>query len=251
MLFDRDPKWTVMSDKLLARDYVADRAGTDILIPLLWSGKNPQDIPFEGLPDRFVIKANHGCGYNLIVKNKAELDIGNARSQLRRWLGQNFCHDYVLGTAWAYRNIHPAIMVESFLDDHGNVPLDYKFFCFGGKVEMFKLDFDRFTEHSVVFYDRGCHPIQVHEKGLKRKCESPGLPANIHEMIDVAERLANGFDFIRVDLYSLHGCIYFGELTCYPSGGAGPWEPVSYDFNLGAKWRLSLFEGVGSGSVLA
>lgn len=239
MLFDRDPKWILFSDKVKVRDYVADKIGEQILIPLLWVGRSPSEIPFDELPPRFVIKTNHGCAYTIIVQDKSQLQIAPVLQQLEKWLAENFCHDYVLGTAWAYRNISPTVMIESFLDDDGNVPSDYKFFCFGGRVEVFKLDFDRFTDHSVRFFDRRCQPVEVHEVGLKRYGGNVILPANMDEMIAVAERLAEGLDFIRVDLYNVKGRIFFGELTCYPGGGDGPWDPESFDFALGQKLKLA------------
>jgi len=236
MLFDRDPRWTLLSDKLQVRDYVTAKVGTEILIPLLWTGKRSQDIPFETLPKQFVIKANHGCAYNIIVDDKSRFDPVPARSKIDRWLSENFCHDYVLGTAWAYRNIPPRIMVEAFIGENGSPPVDYKFFCFGGKVEMFKMDFDRFTDHSVAFFDRDCRPLEVHEVGLTRFDRIVVFPPKIREMIELAEKLAEGLDFIRVDLYNVGNRIYFGELTCYPGGGNGPWHPESFDFLWGGKW---------------
>jgi hypothetical protein len=241
MLFDRDPKWTLLSDKLRVRDYVEKRAGKDVLIPLLWSGTRSRDIPFDTFPDQFVIKANHGCGYNIIVSDISQFNTELTKSKIDAWLNENFCHDYILGTAWAYRNISPSIIVESFIGGHGKPPVDYKFFCFDGKVEMFKMDFDRFTDHSVAFFDRRCQKLDVHEKGLKRFSGLITLPDSIHEMIEVAERLATGLDFIRVDLYNNSNRTFFGELTCYPSGGNGPWVPESFDFNCGAKWKLAPF----------
>jgi hypothetical protein len=239
MLYDRNPLWTQLSDKIRVRDYVADKVGSDILIPLLWTGRIPQEIPFDELPEQFVLKTNHGCTYTIIVKEKAHLDFPHARSKLRTWLNENFCYDYALGTAWAYRNICPAILIESFITDDGTVPRDYKFFCFNGKVEAFKLDFDRYTEHSVRFFDRECQPLDVHEVGHKPYDCTVELPHNMQEMIEVAERLAQGFDFIRVDLYSVKGRIFFGELTPYPGGGEGRWDPRSVDFLWGSKWSVA------------
>src|SRR5262249_8673201 len=153
-----------------------------ILIPLLWTGKKPQDIPFDELPSEFVLKTNHGCTYTIIVNEKAQLDRADARNKLTTWLNENFCYDYTIGTAWAYRNISPTILIEGFISDDGSVPRDYKFFCFGGEVQAFKLDFDRYTDHSVRFFDRDCQPLGVHEVGLKRYEGPVKLPHNINDM---------------------------------------------------------------------
>ena len=167
MLFDRDPRWTMLSDRLRVREYVASKVGSEYLVPLLWNGDKPEEIPFDELPLKFVIKTNHGCGYNIIVKDKTQLDQTKTRRQLKKWLGENFCQDKFLGTEWGYKNIRPTIMVESFLDDNGNVPLDYKFFCYSGRVEFLKVDFDRFEDHSEKFFDRNLKPTGYLREGNK------------------------------------------------------------------------------------
>jgi hypothetical protein len=107
MLFDRDPKWTMFSDRLRARDYVANKVGGEYLVPLLWTGDKPEEIPFDKLPLKFVIKTNHGCGYNIFVRDKTQLGQTRAKRQLKKWLGENFCEDKFLGTEWGYKNIRP------------------------------------------------------------------------------------------------------------------------------------------------
>lgn len=236
MLFDRDLLWTTLSDKLLVRDYVAQKVGSEYLIPLLWSGDKPDEIPFGELPLKFVVKANHGCYYNIIVKDKTQLDQTKARRQLRQWLGENFGQDRVLGTAWAYKNIKPAIIVESFLDNNGSVLLDYKFFCYSGRAEFLQINFDRFGDPYEKFFDRNFNPLDLWQ-GTKQYPAKVMRPDNYEDMVRVAESLAGNLDFIRVDLYNVGGRIYFGELTCYPGGGSIPFIPRKYDYLFGEKWR--------------
>ena len=107
MLHERNPLFTLISDKLLVRDYVAEKIGNEYLIPMLWSGDKSEEIPFDELPLRFVIKTNHGCGYNIIVKDNNERDHDKEKMQLKKWLDENFCQDKCLGIAWGYRNIKP------------------------------------------------------------------------------------------------------------------------------------------------
>lgn len=237
MLYERDPLYTLISDKFRVRDYIADKVGGEYLITLLWSGKNPEEIPFDTLPDKFVIKTNHGCEYNIIIQDKTQLNKKKIIMQLKKWLGENFGNDMFLGIAWAYRNIKPHIIIETFLEENGHSPVDYKFFCFSGRVEYFKIDFDRFKGHSVMYFDRDFNKLDLFEPGFKKYQGKIDLPRNIYDLMRLAESLATGFDFIRVDLYSIEDKIYFSELTLYPGGVFSKFEPDYYDYVLGEKWK--------------
>jgi len=235
ILFDRKPLWTTLSDKWRVREYVANKIGCEYLVPVLWRGDKPEEIPFDDLPSKFVIKTNHGCKYIIIVKDKKRMDRTKVKLQLEKWLGENFCQDKFLGNEWAYKNIKPIIMVESFLDNNGKEPEDYKFFCFSGRAEFLQMNFDRFGDASENFYDRDFNQLEVWN-GTKSYKGKVVCPNNYVEMVKVAESLAEDLDFIRVDLYNVRGRIYFGELTCYPGGGAIPFVPRKYDFLFGEKW---------------
>lgn len=239
MFFDRNPQWTMISDKLRVRDYVTKRVGGEYLPQLLWHGTNPEEIPFNELPSKFVVKTNHGCGYNIIVKDKKQLDETKAIKQLNTWLGENFCYSTFVGMAWAYKNINPTIIVESFLENNGKVPEDYKFFCFSGRSEFIQVSLDRFGDASERILDRNYNPLDLYN-GLKLYSGKLVPPDNFAEMVQVAELLAQDFDFVRVDLYNVGGRIYFGELTCYPAGGLAIFVPRDYDFVFGEKWKMQL-----------
>lgn len=237
MLYNRNPVLTQISDKLAVREYVARKVGDGCLIPLLWQGGNPSDIPFDKLPEKFVIKGSHGCGYNIIVDDKTRIDREKIKSKLNRWLSQNFAQDTFLGLAWAYKNIKPTILVESFIDENGRVPLDYKFFCYGGRAEILLMTFDRFGNLEEKHFNRKFQPLDLwngapqHEGKIER-------PLCYEEMLRLADSISSGFDFMRVDLYSVGGHVYFGELTCYPAGGLARFIPREYDFVFGEKWHL-------------
>ena len=238
LLFDRNPLWTMLTDKLRVRDYVAEKVGNKFLVPLLWNGDDPDEIPFDELPQKFVIKTNHGCGYNIIVEDKGKLDIRTATKQMRHWLDVKTGEATFLGVSWGYKNIVPSIIVESFLDDNGKVPLDYKFFCFSGRVELLQMNFDRFGDPYEKTFDRDFNPLNVWQ-GTK---QYPGMvlrPGNYDGMINIAEKLAGNLDFIRVDLYNIEGKVFVGELTCYPGGGMIKWIPRKYDYLLGEKWTIT------------
>lgn len=239
MLYDRDPRLTLISDKLKVRDYVADRLGKNYLIPLLWQGDSPEDIPYEKLPDRFVIKTNHGCGYVILVNDKNRIDKEQVRKILGKWLKENFGRDTYMGIAWGYNNITPVVMIESFLGEAAKAPIDYKFYCFGGQVEFATLHFDRFGEHQTRTYDRKFLPHEF-RYDFDHWAGEFSRPLNYEEMVHLAETLAGEFDFIRVDLYSVGNIIFFGELTPYPGGVNTKFLPARQDIILGEKWSKKI-----------
>lgn len=237
MLYDRNPRWTILSDKLSMREHVANIIGDEFMIPVLWSGDNPEEIPFSTLPPKYVIKTNHACSYNIIVKDKTPVDQKEIQHLLKSWLGINFCEDTFLGAAWAYKNIKPMIIVEEFVDDDGKVPLDYKFFCFSGYAEYLLITFDRHEAPYEKHFTRKFVPLDLWN-GYRQYPRCVERPKNYEQMISLAESLAQGFDFIRVDFYNVGGRIYVGELTCYPAGGLARFIPREYDYIFGDKWKI-------------
>ncbi len=235
MLFDRSPVLSVVADKLAVREYVRERVGQEYLISLLWSGTDPSVIPFESLPTSFVVKLTHGSSFNVIVPDKSTIDTRKVQKKLQKWLRINYCHDFSLGMEWCYRNIKPGIVVEKFVGEEGKVPPDYKFFCFGGRVEYLHVDFGRFVNHTRAICDRDFHRLDV-RLGYPAYGGPVTKPPNYEEMLAVAEALSKDLDFIRCDLYSIKGRTYFGELTNYPDEGACRFYPRDYDFIFGSKW---------------
>ncbi|NPV51854.1 MAG: glycosyltransferase [Candidatus Methanofastidiosum sp.] len=235
MLHNRDPLLTLISDKLLVRDFVASRIDTQYLIPLLWSGSLPNNIPYSYLPKKFVIKTNHGCGYVILVKDKNRLVREEVNRLLLSWLRTNFCTDTYLGSEWAYKHITPRIIVEQFIGDSDKAPEDYKFYCFHGKVEFLTVHYGRFAEHKTRSFDRNFQPydFKYDFDQWEGYCEKP---INFVEMVRIAELLAADFDFMRVDLYNVNGKIYFGELTPYPGGVSTKFLPRYRDYYLGSLW---------------
>lgn len=237
MLHDRDPLLTVLNDKLGCRGFVKERIGSEYLIPLLWAGNSAREIPFDTLPDRFALKASHGNDYNILVFEKANLDREVVQKQVDAWLRQNYCLDVHLGVEWGYKNIKPQVMIEELLVDNDSYPIDYKFWCFSGRVETVTVHFDRFGTHSTRGFSR-----DFEEGGLGFQFPTYqgqyAIPPNHRQMVRLAESLAEGFDFMRVDLYNIDGRIYFGEMTPYPGGVSTEFRPRSLDASLGAKWRF-------------
>lgn len=236
MLYDRSSISTIVNDKFQVRKYLEARGMGKYLIPLLWIGEDPHQIPFDELPEKFVIKTNHGCGYNIIVKDKIHFDREKTVRKLKKWLGENACLDKYLGTEWGYKNIKPYIIIESYIGVNGKVPLDYKFWCFSGTVEFITVHFDRFEKHTVRTFNGNFEPINI-DKMVPVYSGDFHLPTNYREMIQVAESLSEEFAFIRVDLYNVNERIYFGEFSYYPGGVQMKFESREVDNELGKKWK--------------
>lgn len=233
-IFDRNPLLTQLADKYAVREYVAERIGTEYLAKLYYVTDDPATIDFAQLPNRFVIKATHGSGYNLIVKDKSSLDYNEVIQTCRKWLSSNY---YKRGGEWCYRDIPPRIIIEEFLKtDNGDVPPDYKFFCFNGQPHFVQVDVDRFIEHKRNIYDLEWNklPVAYHFKNFDWALDAP---INLGKMISLAQKLSNGLDFIRVDLYSLETQVIVGEMTNYPENGFGNFDPPEYDLVFGEKWQ--------------
>ncbi|MBW2003870.1 MAG: glycosyltransferase [Deltaproteobacteria bacterium] len=240
MLHDRDSLLTLVNDKLNVRNYVKAKVGDGCLVPLLWLGEDAESIPFARLPSKFVIKATHGGGYNVFVKDKKELDQRELVLRVKRFLKKNYCLDRGIGIEWGYKNINPRIIVEPFIEEKGNYPVDYKFYCFSGQVEFVVIHFDRFTGHKTKTFDRDFKP---HEFRYQHPIWQGKFqrPRNFEAMVSLAESLAKSLNFIRVDLYSVGGKIYFSELTPYPGGTTTKFLPERQDIILGRRWGNKVF----------
>ncbi len=239
-LYDRNPLLPVTSDKYAVRFFVKDVFGTEeaekILIPLLYMTDQPENIPFDELPEEYVIKANHGYGAKacIFVKDDAPPDKGNIIRVSKKWLGSSYG---ALAHEWAYQSIKRKVIIEKLVkDENGNLPKDYKFFIFHGKCRLIQVDHNRFSKHVRTLYSPDWKPLEI-SYSYPRGQEEP-VPSKIDRMIYLSEKLSKHFDFVRVDLYIIEDRIYFGELTHYPESGLGRFSPDSFDFELGKYWKL-------------
>ena len=244
-LFDRNPGLTILQDKFKVRDYVARRIGTEYLVPLLQVTDDPGELDFDSFPEQFVLKANHGCGMNLIVHNKSTLDFENARGKAREWLKAN----HYRGTReWAYRDIPPLLMVEAFVEDHRgySLPVDFKISCFDGVPRYLIVFGGRSTEgfdaRRFVIRNGVPEPVDLvaiigGNHRIQNVSREPGLKTvEMEKMIRLASELARGNDHLRVDFYHNQNQIYFGEMTLYFGSGMTRYDHDIFDFQLGSWW---------------
>lgn len=238
-LYNRKPEYTTMVDKYAVKQFVAERIGEEYIIPTLGVWNKPEDIDWDSLPDKFVLKTTHGGGSGgvVICSDINKFDKQAAIDKLNASLRSDI---YASFREWPYKNVPKRIIAEKFMApkktgvDNFDELKDYKFFCFDGKVKFFKVDFDRFIEHHANYYSVDGSLLPFGEKDcLPQFDKHIELPHNLRDMINLAEKLSVGFPFLRVDLYNVTGHIYFGELTFFPASGMGAFVPESWDRKIG------------------
>lgn len=237
-LYDHDSRRSLLADKIAVRDYVKERVGEGLLVPLLGFWRRPDEIDFDSLPNSFVLKANHGCGYNAIVRDKSSEDLNQLRYKARMWMREEYA--FRNGFELQYAKIQRKLFAEDYLENlDGDMP-DYKFWCFDGKVHFIQYLSNRSTQLTMTFLDTDWNVMPFvydyprHNHVIER-------PKQLTDMISIAQCLAEGFPHVRVDLYLLDdGTIKFGELTFTSASGGCKWDPPETDLMLGNLYHLPI-----------
>ena len=222
-LYNRKPEYTIMADKVKAKEWVAERIGAEYIIPTLGVWDDPDDIDFDKLPNQFVIKCSHNSGLGMyICKDKSKMDVEVVKQGLREGLKENY---YLHGREWPYKNVPKRIIAEKYMADdsienRGGLT-DYKFYCFNGKAYKVMLCLDRNTGNTKFYsFDKQWNLLRHNKMGIAApKDFTLPKPAKMDEMFNLAERLSQDIPLLRVDLYYVNGRIYFGELTFFPDSG--------------------------------
>lgn len=238
-LYDRNPLMTKCSDKYAVRRYVESCGCGEILNELYWQGFDPNEIPFDLLPDQFVIKVTHGSTFNIICTDKSRLDRAKAVQKCERWLKAKFLPCY---GEWFYGVERPRVIIERYLEGENGMPLfDYKFFCFNGKIELIYVDTWQGGDHAINAYDKDFRLFKGVKLGYPNDNDTRvKIPEAFFDMRNYARKLSKDFLHVRVDLYYVHGKVYFGELTFTKSAGFGKIEPFEFDIKMGSWLRLPI-----------
>lgn len=235
-LYDRKPFYTQIVDKYEVRRYVAEKIGSQYLVPLVGGPWESFDqIDFDALPEQFVLKCTHDSGGVVVCKDKKAFNKGNARKFIEKHLNVNF---FWAGREWPYKNTKPRIVAEQYMEDASNSELrDYKFFCFDGTPRCLFIATERQDETvdtKFDFFDMDYKHLDI-RNGHPNAVIPPEKPACFDEMKKLAAILSKGFPQVRVDLYEVNGAVYFGELTLFHWSGAVAFEPEGWDMKFG-EW---------------
>lgn len=236
-LYNRNPEYTVMVDKVKAKEWGAERIGAEYIIPTLGIWDNPDEIDFEVLPNQFVLKCNHNSGLGMyICKDKSKIDIPKVKAALRKGLKQNY---FLIGREWPYKDVPRKILAEQFMVDESGTELkDYKVFCFDGEPEIIEVDYNRFIAHKRNFYGKNWDFINMESVYPSDEKHTIARPEKLDEMLELSRKLAKGIPHVRADFYSIGNRLYWGELTFFHECGYGYFKPTEWDERLGKLIKL-------------
>lgn len=246
-LFDRDPLLIITSDKVKVRDYVIETLGKEeadkILIPVYHISKTGEDIPHESWDFEFFMKSNHQSRANLLVQPGE--DPMKIKKICKNWLSQSYGQNL---HEWAYRDIPRRIICEKVIRTPiGSIPMDVKFYCFNGKAKMVLFLADRFENQTRIFTDE--HRVEIPGAQMFGAAKMSSIPvfSTYDKMLKLSEKLAQPFQYCRVDFYTVEDSIYFGELTHYTGSGIEKFDDWNTDRVFGELWKsenkdISFFE---------
>lgn len=236
-LYDHQPTYTNLVDKLSAKEIIGKLIGHNHIIKTIDYWDNFDDIDFDTLPEQFVLKTTHDSGTVIICKDKSKFDIVNARRIIDKSLKKNYYWEW---REWPYKNIEPRIMAEEYMVDESGVGLkDYKFFCFDGVPKFMFIASDRGIDTRFDFFDTDFNHLPF-INGYKNSNKKISKPYGFEKMIELSKIISKNYKHVRVDFYDINGEIYFGEFTLYHWSGLVPFEPEEWDYKLGELIKLPI-----------
>ena len=241
-LYDHKPIYSTMVDKYEAKKYVANIIGDKYIIPTLAVYDKVEDIDFDALPNKFVLKCTHDSGGLVICRDKSKLDKKAALKKLKKRMNGNY---YYWKREWPYKNIKPRIIAEQYMEDDQFHDLrDYKFFCFDGEMKVLFIATERHLKNEETkfdFFDADYVHLNI-RNGHPNASQPPAKPKTFEEMKKLAGILSKNIPQLRVDFYEVNGKAYFGELTFFHWSGLVPFVPEEWDSIFGRWLKLPVLK---------
>ena len=244
-LYYHRPDLTMMADKVAVKKYVADKIGSEYVVPLYGVWDHVDEIDWNSLPQQFVLKTNHdGGNFGIVIcRDKETLD----RTRAKKRLGASLRRDtFLLGREWPYKNIPHQVFAEKYIEDASNNDLpDYKFYCFDGKVRLLYVSTERQfgTGLKTDYFDENFNHLDL-VQSYPTAHTAPRKPPHFELMKELAEKLSKGIPHVRVDFFEANGKVYFSEFTFFPYGGLAAFHPEEFDYQLGEYLVLPPKQGV-------
>lgn len=242
----KNPLITRCCDKVELKKYIEEKVGIKYAVPNIAVYDSVNEIDFSSLPQSFVIKVNWGDSKEFleIVKNKdlANIDVIKTKmnNAIRPWNNLYYSHFF-----WGYKNVEPKILVEEFLTSNKDDLDDYKIHCFNGKAKFVLVCENRNNGRmNKTFLDLKWNVLPFYRKdGIVNY--NAIKPNNFEKMIEIAEKLAEPFPFVRVDFYSTNNNVYVGEMTFHPGCGWEEFYPLEWNKKIGDLLKLPTAEEIG------
>jgi len=237
-LYKKNPLLKKLVDKYEVRSFVKERIGEKYLIRMLGIYNSTNEIPWNTLPEKYVLKCTHDSNSVILHTSNEGFDKDKAIASLDEHLGRNL---FYYAREYPYKDVLPRIICESFLDDDGKAPSDYKILCFCGEPKYIMLDMDRFGDHHRDCYDVNWNKQDLTTDHVQGENIAP-KPENLDKMLALAAELSDGFPHVRVDFYNFKGKIYFGEMTFFPWGGTIWFKPDEWNNKFGELINIKFNE---------
>ncbi len=235
-LYNRNPEYTEMVDKYEVRNYIENKIGKQYLIPLVGVYDKFDDIDFDKLPNKFVIKCTHDSGGLVICKDKSTLNMKAAKRKINKFMKRNY---YKVHREWPYKNVKPRIVIEKYIENKDKSDLlEYNIFCFNGIPKLVSVCYgDKEKNRFNDFYDSDFNKLD-----LKCIYNASNVildkPKQFDKMKEIASILSKNIPHLRVDFYLCNNKIYLGELTFFHFAGFTKFEPKNYEITLGDYLKL-------------
>ena len=237
----RSNELTEMADKYKVKQYVSKLIGNEYVIPTLGVWSTTEEINFNELPKKFVLKCNNDSGGVVICKDKQALNIEETKKFLNSRLNNN---GFWYGREWPYKNIKPCIIAEKYMENNGqNELIDYKFFCFNGQPKVVLVCSERFASNNMckTYFDENWNLLNIMEANHRIDKEQK-KPQSFEKMKIISQKLAKDMPFVRIDFYEIEGKLYFGEITFFPASGLEKFKPEKWNNIFGDMIDISKYK---------
>lgn len=239
-LYDSTELKTMLTDKVKVRDWIKDQIGSEYLKPVLWIGKNFDDINFDELPESFIIKTNHGSKWHFVIKSKSQfLKTKELYAILKKrfqvWMDMQFWP--LFGLELQYKNIEPYIIIEPLLIDANNsLPSEYEIYCFNGEPELL-LEIPSNLPRNPYVYNKNFKTSDI-LLDVPPQENSKFAPESLKKAVILSKQLSKNFKLVRVDWIFSNNQLYFNEMTFTPCSGIYKFLNKENNIQLGKMLRI-------------